>query len=331
MWTDGAKVQNIDVPGAEDPIEAALFPVSYEATQALLHSGRRLVHYTSAEVAHSILTRREFWMRNAQTMNDYSEIAHGGSCLEFAAETGALEELGTAFEAIIPGAFSKGMQLFEGWRSALHHNTFLTCVSEHLGSKNEEDELGRLSMWRAYGGDNGVALILNPSFLDNVEMENVVTSPVFYATKAQFCEEVSRVAARISAIPDKLHALGLEALAANVFHIFRYAVLCTKHPGFREEREWRVIYTPDLGRSPYIKADTAVVRGVPQIIQKIQLVDDPDNGVRGIEPLQLIDGVLIGPSQFPMTLIEIFFHDLKGIGVENPYDRLRYSNIPLRR
>lgn len=214
--------------------------------------------------------------------------------------------------------------------AALQHNTFLTCVSEHLGATDDEDNLGRLSMWRAYGGENGVALILNPGFLNNSDMGNVHTSPVCYTTQAGFCEEVREVTRNVATEAEALRALG-DGLADNLFQILRFALLCTKHPGFREEREWRVIYTPHLGRSPYINEVTEVVRGVPQIVQKIQLANVPEAGVNGIAPADLIEAVLIGPTQFPMTLTETFFKAFVDLGVDDPTPRIRHSNIPLRR
>lgn len=41
--------------------------------------------------------------------------------------------------------------------------TYITCLSEHLSN---EDNYGRLSMWRAYGHSTGIALIISPNFLD---------------------------------------------------------------------------------------------------------------------------------------------------------------------
>ena len=314
----------------DDPLEAVLFPFSHQATVRLAQTGRRLAHYTSAEVAFSIIKNREVWMRNAQTMNDYSEIAHGRACLEAAAERGFLPKLGQAVDAIVPGTFKRALEMFDGWSAALQHNTFLTCVSEHLGAEDDEDSLGRLSMWRAYGGENGVALILNPSFLDNADMGSVVTSPVHYANSDKFCEEVARVTANIEAAAERLAPLA-DMLADNIFNVMRYALLCTKHPGFREEREWRVIYTPHIEASPYVTEDMAVVRGVPQVIQKIKLINDPENGIKGIAPDDLIEAILIGPTQFPMTFIETFHKLLREAGVARPQDRIRVSNIPLRR
>jgi uncharacterized protein with ParB-like and HNH nuclease domain len=41
------------------------------------------------------------------------------------------------------------------------------------------------------------------------------------------------------------------------------AVVCIKHDGFKEEAEWRAIYSPNREPSPLIAASTEIVSGVP--------------------------------------------------------------------
>ena len=41
-------------------------------------------------------------------------------------------------------------------------------------------------------------------------------------------------------------SLGRETVSASAFNMLRFAVLCTKHPGFLEEREWRIIASPRM-------------------------------------------------------------------------------------
>lgn len=123
----------------------------------LIRSQRRLVHYTSAEVALSILKEGEVWMRSSTTMNDFSELEYGTGLLT----TVFGSPIGKRFRDLIDGLFpyctQKTAQQFDDWMPQFRVDTFLTCLSEHLP---EEDELGRLSMWRAYGGGSGVALVM---------------------------------------------------------------------------------------------------------------------------------------------------------------------------
>ena len=48
-----------------------------------------------------------------------------------------------------------------------------------------------------------------------------------------------------------------------------------KHEGFKEEKEWRVIYLPDLYPSKLMQSDIETVGGVPQKVFKIPLKDNP--------------------------------------------------------
>jgi hypothetical protein len=58
-----------------------------------------------------------------------------------------------------------------------------------------------------------------------------------------------------------------------------FAVLCTKHPGFAEEAEWRVIHCPWWENSPHLLKETELIQGVPQPVYKIALEDIPEKGL----------------------------------------------------
>lgn len=72
------------------------------------------------------------------------------------------------------------------------------------------------------------------------------------------------------------------------------------------------------------------IRGVPQNVYKIPLKDIPEEGLVGIEPVSLIDRIIMGPSQFPFEIAEIFFEKLRNIGAKDPGSLVQISGIPLR-
>jgi hypothetical protein len=127
-------------------------------------SGEHFVHYTNAAVAFSILKNREIWMRNAGAMNDHSEIQHGEVCLNHALNGEQGTRFNSMLNSIYPGMVDNIESNHRQLQNYIRENTFLTCVSEH---KETENLTGRLSMWRAYGGDNGVALVINRGALLN--------------------------------------------------------------------------------------------------------------------------------------------------------------------
>jgi hypothetical protein len=117
----------------------------------LLRSGR-FVHYTTAEVAVSIIKNKAVWMRKSITMNDFMEIEHGLNCLAASYNSDPGSKFKDILERLHPGFCKVLEERFNSWIPTFKHDTYLACVSEHLDG---EDRLGRLSMWRAYGGKNG--------------------------------------------------------------------------------------------------------------------------------------------------------------------------------
>jgi DUF2971 family protein len=320
--------QTTDGPALTQLLEETFFPEASRRRGTILDGGLRFAHYTTAEVAMSIIQNGAVWMRNATTMNDFSEISHGLVCISEAWRSEGGERFKAALEDLHVGLVGQIEQQFDGWQHDMRNNTFLTCLSEHPAT---EDRLGRLSMWRAYGGRSGVALVLNMTpFTATTDELKAYSSPVFYG-------EGTEIEAQLDAIADKLveHRVLLGRVASDglreiVFTALRYAALCTKHPAFAEEREWRVIYSPSLGRSPVIEPFVHAVRGVPQVVQKIPLANDPANGLHGAAVPDLLHRLIIGPTADPRAMFDAFVVLLAEAGVPNPEERIIVSGIPLR-
>ena len=68
----------------------------------------------------------------------------------------------------------------------------MTCISEHL---EDEDNHGRLSIWRAYGGSTGVAMVMNSrAMFTESNALGAFTSPVQYANVETFGRELMALA-----------------------------------------------------------------------------------------------------------------------------------------
>ena len=138
-------------------------------------------YYTSAETAMQILDGKKIWLRNSRCMNDTQEIETGLARLQ----KDVLEERGKRFQGFLNSEFDgfwekserKITKLFEKFRN----ETYFLSVSEH---PKDEGVLGRLSMWRAYGGSNPVALVLKKDvFLRKVDDPASNVIPVDYHRK----------------------------------------------------------------------------------------------------------------------------------------------------
>lgn len=312
----------------EERLWALFYPRAHNQSAALKTRNGRFVHYTSASVAMSIITKKEVWMRNARTMNDFMEIEHGKSCL-FQAYNGVI---GIKLQAFLNGMhkdFTNDLQSrFDSWLPDLQHGTFITCFSEH---RDEEDDIGRLSMWRGYARKNGVALVMrNTPFLSPSDALSAYSSPVAYLSQRQFEEQFNIMADGLMLAGNELSAMPYEALMAYVFTAFRFSVLCTKHPGFAEEVEWRVIYMPNFTKSEQITHHSEIVDGVPQIVCKIPLVDVPEKGLVGMEIPELLDRLIIGPSEHANTMFDAFYEAMTDAGIKDAEQKIVMSDIPIR-
>lgn len=285
------------------------------------------VHYTSAEVAVQIIKNREIWMRNVQTVNDYREVDHGYDCLNAALKSPHGETFKNALNAAFPEMYEKLMGTFRAWFPGMRHDTYITCVSEHL---NSENKFGRLSMWRAYGNGTGVAIVLNNKPFFATSELNAFASPVKYANRDEFAVEFEETTKLLADNTAFLKAIGPEWTANTAFNMLRFAVLCTKHPGFEEEKEWRVIYSPALNPSHIIKSNVETVQGTPQRVCKIPLRDNPKYGFVGVELKDFLKLVIVGPTKFPNAMYPAFATILAEADVPNPIERIAVSDIPLR-
>ena len=309
-------------------LASVFLPYAVRKTAEVKANGGRFAYYTTAEVAACILTSQEIWMRNATVMNDFLEISHGLQCLRAAYNGSAGAVLKRALNAAFPGLPEEIEEMFDTWLLTIQVDTYLTCVSEH---RVEEDLRGRLSMWRAYGGVTGVAIVMNGTAMFSPSNAlRAYSSPVFYADEAAFTDEFMRTAKGIEDEAEFIRSLGREVVKNIVFRMFRFAILCTKHPGFREELEWRVIASPMLEPSPRLKSDIETVRGVPQTVLKIKLENVPQEGLVGMALPELVDRIIIGPCEFPLVTRRGLVQLLNSLNVPDADRRVVVSDIPLR-
>jgi hypothetical protein len=306
------------------------YPYMFEKTVAAIGSQHPFVHYCSSDAALSMLSNKEVWLRNVTWMNDASEIKHGKSCLTNACNSAEGQRLANFLDEKLPGFASKFGGVFNSWMGIFEDDTYIACVTEQLP---DEDKIGRLSMWRAYGaGANPVAFILDSGpFLRPSDALRAYTSPVAYLNQERFDEQFARVSGGIIDNFDFLYdTFGESYIFNNLFAAFRYAVCCTKHPSFYEEREWRIVYQPAFEKSERIREHTRSLGGVPQRIFSIPLENVPEEGFYGATPTELIKGLLIGPGPSAAGLQREFIRVMRSVGFENAHEMVSVSDVPLR-
>jgi hypothetical protein len=296
-------------------------------------SNGRFVHYTSAEAAMNMLANKSIWMRNVRLMNDFSETQYGLDLLVSAYKGPIGDRLKTCLSKIDDAICTDVEKLFDGWSPRFREVTYLTCFSEHDGG--EEDLIGRLSMWRAYGGSTSVALVLNNGpFLAPTDVIPAYASPVLYANKSRFDDAFEHLTNNLENAVSYLINLGCREVHDRLFNAFLFAALCTKHPGFGEEREWRVIHTEQMHPSTNLTKEIETIKGVPQFVYKIPLRDiageGGQNGFHGAKIEDLVDLIIIGPSESGLAMRDAFIHLLDQSGISDASNKVRVSGIPLR-
>lgn len=310
-----------------------VFPYAMEKLNAVRENNVRFSHYTSAYVAMEIIEKGEVWLRNALVMNDFSEVQHGRKCLQSAWRDDALGgRLSLILDSIKPGLSSELIESFDSRMSDRTARSYLVSFSEHGSGTIDEDKYGRLSMWRAYGGETNVAFVFkNTPFISESNALNAFTSPVFYGDPERFKLEFARVVDRLDENIEFVKSLGPDTVRQVLENAFHFATLSTKHPGFSEEREWRVIYSPTIWPSDKILESIKTVAGVPQRIYRIPLKNYPEDGLVGATLPELLDEIIIGPIENAFPVYDALVTKLEEVGVERPWEKVRRSNIPLRR
>jgi hypothetical protein len=296
----------------------------------------RLVHYTTADAALKIIRTKRFWMRNTNCMSDFSEVQHGFDILQrFLAIKEQRESFTEALDDCIPGVASEAITAFNNSWKDIRFNSYIACLSEHQDS---EDSNGRLSMWRAFGGTaTRIGIVLNIPYTLSTLPLNIIFSSVAYFSESAAHEDMEEVIRNVRANREYLRTIPSDALVRLIFNMFLFRVLCLKHEGFHEEREWRAIYAPTLGSyapipgpSQLMESSTEVVSGVPQVVYKVPLDASVSDQIADLDFTQIFDHLIIGPTPYPQPIYSAFVDELTKAGVANSAERVRISGIPIR-
>jgi hypothetical protein len=264
-------------------------------------------------------------------MNDLQEMRFGLSLgSRLFSNTELLKRAGgtDARISILQHAFSR---LFRSFDDEGAFDTYVFCLSEHDRSNMD----GLLSMWRGYGqhGD-GAALVFDTANLTMVPSSPLLIAKVSYGSnedRSKQLEELLNQWAGISeqvALPDEKLCLA----ARCAFSAIKAFALTTKHRGFSEEAEWRVIYYPERDSTGALKQFLGYhigERGIePKLrypIGPIQNVSAPDMALD-----RLLNKIILGPSISSLLAKRGFQRMLESIKKPNLIERLHTSGIPLR-
>jgi len=261
-------------------------------------------------------------------MNDHSEVEHGAKCVYETLNSA----IGTSFFSEIdlchPGASTKIKERLNNWMPLILGDTFITCLSEHT---NTDDSYGRLSMWRAYGGNSGVAIIFKQEAFLSEEVDlGAYTSPVLYENRTGVFGDIHQITNSIQNNHEFLRAFTPDQFVEIAFHALRFYAITTKHPAFIEEKEWRIVCSPSIKTTQYLSQDVESIGAISQVVVKLDIDAAAKNGIPGCAPNDLIDRILIGPTDYPEITYRAMVKLLSSVGAIDASNKVHITNVPLR-
>jgi hypothetical protein len=158
----------------------------------------------------------------------------------------------------------------------------------------------------------------------------VFITPVGYFDQSRFDLEVDEALASLEANRDRIAQEPPEWAVNFGYLMLALTAVSTKHEGFHEEREWRVVHFPTLFESQIVRPFTELVGGVPQTVYKLPMENYPEHHLTGIDFSELLEKVMIGPTPFPDTIYTAMLSVLRAAKIPEPEKKLVISGIPLR-
>lgn len=290
----------------------------------------KLAHYTSAAVALKIIDNKEIWLNNVGNMNDYREVELGKNLL---ARTFNKTDEGNRLKDILNQISEKlSEELIIRYNSIFNglDRTYAFCLTEH---KKDYDKYGKLSMWRAYAPKNGIALILNIApFIKECSKTTAFTIPMFYYEYEEFQNKFKNFVDKAQNNLDIFNNITKEEVLDFFYRKFLVSVLSLKHKGFEEEKEWRILYNDAIyTKDNIIKEEVKEIHGVPRIIKILNFESLNDkNSDYSTKLNDILYKIIIGPSDNPKHLQEIFIKKLADNCVTNAESKVIISEIPVR-
>jgi hypothetical protein len=294
-----------------DQESVAGFLTHYAKRFFLIPSGP-LYHYTTGENLTKIVQSGELWATQAACLNDTTELIYSAEELHKRVKARMAVQHDPKIDPLL-NRLNKILLEPNAETSPI----FVACFSEH------KDDL---SQWRAYsGGEGGYAIQFDPiklrqaGFGAEILLVRVEYEPsnhaIMFDDILKWSEQYFLGLEGAQKAPNK-EAWIEEFLSYWLRHLAFYAP-CLKHPKFRDEREWRLIYylrPDDPTKMRFRQRQSMMSRHIP---------------LRLAKPLP-ITGVLVGPCRHP-RLSRVAVGDLLLTGGYDPNTvKVEITEVPYR-
>lgn len=313
-------------------LRQAFAPLYGEFTSGTFPEQRPLLaHYTSIANLERILATDELWFSNPLLMNDLEELRFG--VLE-----GAQKFVRNAAIEAACGSASRAKILFEAFSHYLDEfsnkhaiDVYALCMAEH----DAHDTDGLLSMWRGYGGNgNGAAIVFDTAKINPRIGSPLVISYVEYASTDERREWLD---AKMTQFADILGAQRIPDdklyLASWImFERIRLFALFTKHIGFKEEREWRVVYLKERDTQNKLTPMLHYAINGRGLEPRLKFPVKPIEGVTAddLSLAKLVDRIILGPTANSPLAKSTLLRVLDATGKGTLKEKVVASTIPYR-
>lgn len=290
-----------------------------------------LAHYTSVAVLDMMMGNDEIWFSNPLYMNDLEELRFG--MLEGANAFRTSPELRAAFtdEQLYERLMVHFNHLFVEFDTKHALNTYVMCLARHAPENND----GLLSMWRGYGaGGSGVAIVFDTTKINVTESSPFIIGAVKYGTRA---ERLEWIATKIKGLAEVV--VGSTPSDKELFYVAYYWIerlkvfsLFTKHTGFHEEQEWRIVYMSERDKEDKLKDMHGYAITSRGVEPKLKFKVKPLEGLFG-EHLSLegvVDRIILGPTTSTFLAANAVKRILSHRGKHALAEKIVPSSIPFR-
>ncbi|QVI77586.1 DUF2971 domain-containing protein [Pseudomonas syringae] len=256
-----------------------------------------LAHYTSVAVLDGMMANDEIWFSHPFFMNDLEELRFG--MIEGANAFRNSAELKAAFTDDQPydSLIVHFNNLFVEFDTKHVFDTYVMCLANH----KPEDNDGLLSMWRGYGaGGSGVAIVFDTTKINFNESTPFIIGAVRYKTSVKRLEWFQTKIKGLAELVEGTTPSDEEL--RNIAHCWlehlKVFSLFTKHTGFHEEKEWRIVYMSERDEDRKLKDMLSYAITPRGVEPKLKFKVEPREGMFG-EHLSLegiIDRIILGPT-----------------------------------
>jgi len=317
---------NIDYKAYLRPIWADLRP----ADQRFPAFRPLVAHYCSIATLEAVAKNEQFWFSNPLYMNDYEELVFGlaNSRNRFLQNT----PVRNAFKN--PKQYDRFREqvlwIYDQFEKGLLFDIYIACFAEHDPTDND----GLLSMWRGYGANgSGAAIVFNTAALTEIPHSPLRIDPVTYGTSEERLAWIDQILDKFAElvaacdIPED----AFPVCASELFERFLMFSVFTKHRGFREEKEWRVVYSRHYDPNQILTDMLGYFINGGTVEPKLKFRIAPlDGAAAGVTLEQLVVKIILGPNGASVRSTMAVRRMLETLGKPILAERVVTSSTPYR-